>query len=63
MAGKIYRAAWAKIGNSSGYRLPSEFFKENPEFVGVDSMVQVIAPDQVLFSRVKAEHESRTRMS
>ena len=57
MSTKTYRAAWAKIGNSSGYRLPSDFFKENPEFAGTDGLVQVIAPDTVVFSLVKTEED------
>ena len=59
MTGKTYKASWARIGNSSGYRLPSEFFKENPEFVGADGMVQVIAPNTVIFSRTQSEGEDR----
>jgi antitoxin PrlF len=51
MAEKSYKASWAKIGNSSGYRLPSEFFRDNPDFVGADGTVQVIAPNTVLFNR------------
>jgi antitoxin PrlF len=57
MTSKSYRAAWAKIGNASGYRLPSEFFKENPEFVGADGTVQVIAPNTVLFSRAESPEQ------
>ncbi|MGB7415205.1 MAG: hypothetical protein WA902_13455 [Thermosynechococcaceae cyanobacterium] len=59
MVKKRYKAAWAKIGNSSGYRLPSEFFKENPDFVGANGIVQVIAPDTVLLSRSTSEGEDR----
>ncbi|MEM9451855.1 MAG: hypothetical protein AAGA75_25465 [Cyanobacteria bacterium P01_E01_bin.6] len=58
MTDKHYKAAWAKIGNSSGYRLPSDFFKENPDFVGADGVVQVIAPDTVLLSRLKTEEDN-----
>ena len=59
MSDKSYKAAWAKIGNSSGYRLTSDFFKEHPEFVGSDGVVQVIAPDTVIFSRTKSEDEGQ----
>lgn len=59
MSGKTYKVSWARIGNSSGYRLPSQFFKENPEFVGAEGVVQVIAPDTVLFSRTKSEDEGQ----
>ncbi len=57
MSGKSYKALWAKIGNSSGYRLASEFFKENPNFVRAEGVVQVIAPDTVVFSLYRDEEE------
>lgn len=57
MSEKSYKASWAKIGNSSGYRLASEFFKENPNFVGAEGIVQVIAPDTVVFSLSRGEEE------
>ncbi|MBE9059894.1 hypothetical protein [cf. Phormidesmis sp. LEGE 11477] len=59
MSGKSYKVSWARIGNSSGYRLPSAFFKENPEFTGADGVVQVIAPDTALFSIDKTEAEEQ----
>ncbi|MEL6161437.1 MAG: hypothetical protein AAFQ40_02940 [Cyanobacteria bacterium J06623_5] len=59
MSGKSYKVSWAKIGNSSGYRLASDFFKENPNFVGADGLVQVIGPDTVLFSLQKSEGEEQ----
>jgi antitoxin PrlF len=59
MSGKSYKASWAKIGNSAGYRLASEFFKENPEFVGSDGVVQVIAHNTVIFSRQQSEEEGQ----
>ncbi|MEO0888189.1 MAG: hypothetical protein AAFY54_19975 [Cyanobacteria bacterium J06648_10] len=59
MSEKSYKVSWAKIGNSSGYRLASEFFKENPNFVGADGFVQVIAPDTVLLSLKKSEDDEQ----
>ena len=59
MTDKTYKASWAKIGNSSGYRLTSDFFKEHPQFVGSDGIVQVIAPDTVIFSRTKSPEEGQ----
>ena len=57
MSRKTYKAAWAKIGNSSGYRLPSQFFKENPEFAGADGTIQVIGPNTAIVSCRKPEAE------
>jgi len=59
MSGKTYKASWTRIGSSSGYQLPSEFFKDNPEFMEVDGVVQVIAPDTAIFSRTQPDHESQ----
>ncbi|NJK41498.1 MAG: hypothetical protein HC934_09380 [Acaryochloridaceae cyanobacterium SU_2_1] len=59
MTDKTYKASWAKIGNSSGYRITSDFFREHPEFVGSDGVVQVIAPDTVIFSRTKLADEGQ----
>ncbi|WP_404790584.1 hypothetical protein [Altericista sp. CCNU0014] len=51
MARKTYKASWAKIGNSSGYRLSGSFFKENPQFAEVGGTVQVIDADTLLIRR------------
>ncbi len=59
MSGKSYKVSWAKIGNSSGYRLPSDFFKENPGFAGADGIVQVVSSDTALFSITKSEAEEQ----
>ncbi|HEY9824692.1 MAG TPA: hypothetical protein V6D19_04535 [Stenomitos sp.] len=55
MARKTYKASWAKIGNSSGYRFSSSFFKENPQFAEVGGIVQVIDADTLLIRRVASE--------
>jgi antitoxin PrlF len=51
MPKKRYKASWAKIGNSSGYRLSGSFFKENPQFADVGGTVQVIDLDTILIRR------------
>jgi antitoxin PrlF len=51
MPRKTYKASWAKIGNSSGYRLSGSFFKENPQFVDAGGIVQVIDADTILIRR------------
>jgi antitoxin PrlF len=45
---KHYDAAWAQIGNASGFRLSARFFKENPQFTGAKGAVEVIGPDTLL---------------
>jgi antitoxin PrlF len=51
MSRKTYKASWARIGNSSGYRLSGSFFKENPQFAEVGGTVQVIDADTILIRR------------
>lgn len=48
MPSKRYNAAWAKIGNSSGFRVENGFFKDNPQFAGARGEVQVINSDTLL---------------
>lgn len=45
MTEKTDKASRAKISIWSGYRLTSDLFRGNPEFVGSDGVVQVIAPN------------------
>jgi antitoxin PrlF len=51
MAKKTYKASWAKIGNSSGYRLSASFFKEHVQFAESDGVVEVIDDNTLLFRR------------
>jgi antitoxin PrlF len=55
MPKKTYKASWAKIGNSSGYRLSGNFFKENPQFSDTNGTVQVIDADTILIRREQTE--------
>ncbi len=48
MSIKRYNASWSKIGNSAGFRLENEFFKDNPQFTKVNGEVQVINSDTLL---------------
>jgi antitoxin PrlF len=59
MPKKMYKASWAKIGNSSGYRLSGSFFKENPQFAEVGGIVQVIDADTILIRREVQEQVDR----
>lgn len=51
MAKKTYKVSWAKIGNSSGYRLSATFFKEHSQFAESDGVVEVIDDNTLLFRR------------
>jgi antitoxin PrlF len=59
MPKKVYKASWAKIGNSSGYRLSGSFFKENPQFADVGGTVQVIDSDTILIRREVREQTNQ----
>lgn len=48
MSSKRYKAAWAKIGSASGFRLGTDFFKDHPEFTGAKGEVEVVASDALL---------------
>ena len=48
MSTKRYNVSWSKIGNSAGFRLENEFFKDNPQFAKVNGEVQVINADTLL---------------
>ena len=44
----LYPLSPARIGNSSGFRLPASFYRDHPEFVNATGQVQVIAKDTLL---------------
>lgn len=38
---KTYSLRNTKIGNSNGFRLPAEFYHDNPQFADVDGWIEV----------------------
>ena len=40
---KTYSLRNTKIGNSNGFRLPAEFYREHPQFAGSDGWIEVIS--------------------
>ncbi len=40
---KTYSLRNTKIGNSNGFRLPSEFYRDNPQFTDADGWIEVIS--------------------
>jgi antitoxin PrlF len=56
---KIFEARWAKIGNSSGYRIQSDFFRENPQFTDSKAIIEVIDDDTVLMRRIQDDDEQQ----
>jgi len=60
MRSKTYSLAPAKIGNSSGFRLPVSFYRDHPRFANATGWVKVLADDTLLikFEPVTNEPES-----
>jgi antitoxin PrlF len=40
---KTYTLRNTKIGNSNGFRLPTEFYRENPQFAAADGWIEVVS--------------------
>jgi antitoxin PrlF len=40
---KTYSLRNTRIGNSNGFRLPAEFYRDNPQFADADGWIEVIA--------------------
>ncbi|MFN6536161.1 MAG: hypothetical protein RM021_007270 [Nostoc sp. EkiNYC01] len=43
-----YNIRSTKIGNSAGFRLPSEFYQEHPQFANADGWIEVLSPDTAI---------------
>ena len=48
MAASPYRVTPARIGNSSGLRLPAAFYRDHPQFNGASGQVEVLSDDTLL---------------
>jgi antitoxin PrlF len=40
---KTYSLRNTKVGNSNGFRLPAEFYRDNPQFAEADGWIEVIS--------------------
>ncbi len=43
-----YSIRSTKIGNSAGFRLPAEFYREHPQFANADGWIEVLSPDTAI---------------
>lgn len=43
-----YSTSWTRIGNSAGFRVAGQFFKDNPQFAGAKGEVEVIDSNTLL---------------
>ena len=58
MAVSPYRVTPARIGNSSGLRLPAAFYRDHPQFVGAAGQVEVL-DDSTLLLRLEPEEQQQ----
>lgn len=56
MAVSPYRVTPARIGNSSGLRLPAAFYRDHPQFAGAAGQVEVL-DDTTLLLRLEPEEQ------
>ncbi len=56
MAASPYRVTPARIGNSSGLRLPAAFYRDHPQFAGAAGQVEVL-DDSTLLLRLDPEQQ------
>ena len=63
MNSKIYTLSPTKIGNSSGFRLPVSFYRDNPQFTNAAGWVEVLTDNTLLIKieppTSEAEEEER----
>jgi antitoxin PrlF len=45
---KTYNLRNTKIGNSNGFRLPANFYRDYPQFVDADGWIEVISDDTAI---------------
>jgi len=62
MAVSLYRVTPARIGNSSGLRLPAVFYRDHPQFAGVAGQAEVL-DDRTLLLRFEPEAEQQGETS
>ena len=43
-----YSIRSTKIGNSAGFRLPAEFYREYPQFTNANGWIEVLSPDTAI---------------
>ena len=43
-----YNIRSTKIGNSAGFRLPADFYREHPQFANADGLIEVVSPNTAI---------------
>lgn len=57
MAASPYRVTPARIGNSSGLRLPAAFYRDHPQFAGASGQVEVLSETTLLMRLEPSEQQ------
>ena len=52
-----YNIRSTKIGNSAGFRLPADFYREHPQFANADGLIEVVSPDTAVIRIVTQLHD------
>ena len=52
-----YNIRSTKIGNSAGFRLPADFYREHPQFANADGLIEVVLPDTAIVRIVPQLHD------
>jgi antitoxin PrlF len=47
---KAYSLRTTKIGNSNGFRLPADFYRDNPQFADANGWIEVISDTTAVIS-------------
>jgi antitoxin PrlF len=55
---KAYSLRTTKIGNSNGFRLPAEFYRDNPQFADADGWIEVISDTTAVISIDPPAHQT-----
>ena len=63
MAVSPYRVTPARIGNSSGLRLPAAFYRDHPQFAGAAGQVEVLSDDTLLLRLESQEQQDSEVLS
>ena len=61
MAVTPYRVTPARIGNSSGLRLPAAFFRDHPQFTGAAGQLEVL-DDNTLLLRLEPAQQQQSEV-
>ncbi len=53
-----YNIRSTKIGNSAGFRLPAEFYREHPQFANADGWIEVLSEDTAIVRIVPSSDDN-----